>query len=239
MGNETRVEGAATGNRECDRVVKSAPEIAKHCLARAMPILEKIVMRFVVEEKAGEYKQRFPSRKDIEDQQLFDHTQKQPRVSLASYDAERVLLSDEKCIWKGVWEIDSMKEKVTCLRYSPGDHFDQHEDDNQEGPGHSLLGQQVKSLFTGLLYLNSDFRGGNTNIKSHAEGHPILLEVNPGDVAAAAAPGCLLFFFQKGLLHEGHKLEAGNKYVIRSDLFYRQVEKGILSSDEQQGLKLL
>merc|ERR1711948_70955 len=80
---------------------------------------------------------------------------------------------------------------------------------------------------------------GSTNIKSHTENNPVLLELNPGVEAAAGAPGCLLFFFQKGLLHEGHRVVAGNKYVMRSDLFYRQVERGALETAEQRSLELL
>merc|ERR1712232_829031 len=104
----------------------------------------------------------------------FGANQSRPPVTLSPCDAERVLLSDERCLdWEGSWELHSMKEVASCLRYRPGDHFDIHTDDNQDGPGSSLL-QPVKSLFTGLLYLNSDFSGGSTNFLSHAQGHPIL-----------------------------------------------------------------
>mmetsp|Transcript_43442 Transcript_43442/g.86204 ORF Transcript_43442/g.86204 Transcript_43442/m.86204 type:complete len:361 (-) Transcript_43442:169-1251(-) len=237
-------------NRECDRAVLRSPELAKCCFARARPFLEKIVRHFevhAVEQSEGqqdrvECMQSFTSREGFADELQFHAPQQQHPplpVTLTGYDASRVLLSDEKSFnWEGSWELDSMKEVVTCLRYAPGDYFDQHEDDNQDGPGHSLE-TPVKSLFTGLLYLNSDFSGGSTNFKSHTDGHPVLLELNAGDVKAAGASGCLLFFFQKGLLHEGYKVQSGNKYVIRSDLFYKQVEKGALSPEEQQGLELL
>jgi hypothetical protein len=237
-----RVEGI--GNRECGRAIMCAPEISQHCYSRVLPFLEKIVKDFkvdVVEESDGyvEYTQRFADVEGIPDNWYLPAEQRRPPVMLGKEDAQRVLLSDERSLdWDGSWKLHSVKESVSCLRYRPPrDFFSAHTDHQQSGPGDTLF-EPVKSLFTGLLYLNSDFTGGNTNFLSHAEGNPLLLSVNPGDAVAAGAPGSFLFFFQQGMLHAGEALETGEKYVMRVDLFYKQVETTI-SPDRLRGLELL
>merc|ERR1711924_192594 len=203
-----RVEGV--GNRECDRAVRSIPEIAQHCYARVSPCLHKIVKDFKVDlvretDDCLEYAQKFVDVEGIPDDWCIPAVQRPP-VVLGEQDMKRTLLSDERSLdWDGSWKLHAMKERISCLRYKSGDYFKVHTDDQQSGPGDTLF-KPVKSLFTGLLYLNADFTGGNTNFLSHAEGHPIILGVNPGDPAAAGAPGSFLFFFQQGMLHEGHTL---------------------------------
>lgn len=235
-----RAEGV--GNRECDRAIRSIPEISEHCYARVSPFLDKIVKEFrvdLVSEADGraEYAQKFVDVEGIPDDLCIPASQQRPPVVLGYQDAQRVLLSDERSLdWDGTWKLHAMKERTSCLRYKSGDYFKVHSDDQQSGPGDTLF-EPVKSLFTGLLYLNEDFTSGNTNFLSHEEGHPVLLGVNPGDPTLAGAPGSFLFFFQQGMLHEGEALQTDQKYVMRLDLFYKQVETTI-SPERRKGLEL-
>ena len=65
-----------------------------------------------------------------------------------------------------------------------------------------------RSLLTLMVYLNEDFEGGET----------AFLEL---DQVIVPRRGMALLF-QHMVLHEGREVRAGTKYVLRTDVFYRE-----------------
>jgi prolyl 4-hydroxylase len=98
--------------------------------------------------------------------------------------------------------LSGIKERMRCYRYEVGEYFGPHGD--QSYPG----GPGERSLLTLMVYLNDDFAGGQTAF------------LDLGQVIAPRRGRALLF--QHMVLHEGRTVTAGTKYVLRSDVFYRE-----------------
>lgn len=96
-------------------------------------------------------------------------------------------------------------ERFRCYRYKPGMRFAPHSDGTFERDDNE------KSFYTYLVYLNSGFRGGETNLFTQPE------------LSIAPRPG-LGLLFQHPIVHEGAEVTAGVKYVARTDLMYRRIE---------------
>jgi hypothetical protein len=78
----------------------------------------------------------------------------------------------------------------------------------------------AKSFLTFLMYLNDNFEGGETRF---------YMPTEDGMVARGVVPkrGAVLVFPQGNmcsLIHEGSAVTSGTKYVIRTDVLYRQQE---------------
>ncbi|MFT5682520.1 MAG: prolyl 4-hydroxylase [Myxococcota bacterium] len=93
----------------------------------------------------------------------------------------------------------ALNERFRFYRYDPGQFFAPHYD------GFFRRAGQM-SFYTVMVYLNDDFSGGETAFE--------MLDI---DVVPEVGMG-LLFFHD--LLHEGRPVEAGRKYVLRTDLMY-------------------
>jgi prolyl 4-hydroxylase len=96
-------------------------------------------------------------------------------------------------------------ERLRCYRYTPGQRFAPHHD------GAFYRSDVERSLLTLIVYLNEGFSGGET----------ALLDV--GEVIRPKTGMALLF--QHHLLHEGVRVTDGVKYVARSDVMYRAVDR--------------
>lgn len=83
--------------------------------------------------------------------------------------------------------------------YYPGDFIKAHCDAS------TLVDGDIFSTLTMVLYLNSDFSGGET------------VFLNP-DISVSPQKGAALFFIQEGLLHEGAIVRAGQKIILRTSL---------------------
>lgn len=92
-------------------------------------------------------------------------------------------------------------ERFRCYRYKPGHVFRAHLD------GSFVRNEHERSLLTFMVYLNAVERGGET----------AFLDI---DTRVIPKPGRALLF-QHRLLHEGSLVEAGIKYVLRSDIMFR------------------
>lgn len=91
-------------------------------------------------------------------------------------------------------------------RYTPGQRFKMHRDGSAESHG-------MRSRLTFLIYLNSDFAGGETRFRpTHADSAPDALSVRP-DAGMA-----LLFAHERW--HEGAPVLDGVKYALRTDILY-------------------
>ncbi|KAF9098367.1 hypothetical protein BGX29_007650 [Mortierella sp. GBA35] len=130
-----------------------------------------------------------------------------------------------------VWEgrpVVGMNERLRFLKYHPNDQFAPHMDGEYRRTDGS--GQVTK--ITIQFYLNSEgdieagaeaaLRGGQTTFLderfeySEVKGGP---EAFRKQVAVPCRTGQALVF-QHDLVHEGSKVQAGIKYVVRTDILY-------------------
>ena len=104
------------------------------------------------------------------------------------------------------WQALGFNGRFRFYRYDPGQMFAPHWDgcyrrDNGE-----------ESQLTFMIYLNEDFKGGETRFYRD-DGTP-RLEV---------CPECgMALVFVHDQLHEGAAVTLGRKYVLRTDVMYRQ-----------------
>jgi hypothetical protein len=101
-------------------------------------------------------------------------------------------------------EVAGIHVPVRIYRYERGQHFGLHEDQSYFGEG------GTKSLLTFMVYLNDDFGGGETDFPE--QGQTIVPETGRA------------LLFQHRLLHEGKRVTAGTKMVLRSDVLYRPAD---------------
>ncbi|XP_041354681.1 uncharacterized protein LOC121372442 [Gigantopelta aegis] len=143
-----------------------------------------------------------------------------------------------KCLVQGTWEPHRLNKVFRLCRYYPGGHFAPHFD------GHFVESATVRSMKTLMLYLNGDFNGGSTNFvdesqtlykdadgKFCAEEKNILYRIQPETGMG------ILFNHQR--LHEGQKLSDGVKYILRTDIMFKNTSKPSLSPDEEKGLQMI
>jgi prolyl 4-hydroxylase len=93
-----------------------------------------------------------------------------------------------------------LNERWRFYRYGPGHVFRWHRD------GAFERSASERSRLTFMIYLNEGFTGGATRFEA--------FEVQP-------EAGMALVFYHP-LLHEGGEIVSGTKYVLRSDVMYRQ-----------------
>jgi predicted 2-oxoglutarate/Fe(II)-dependent dioxygenase YbiX len=94
-------------------------------------------------------------------------------------------------------------ERFRCYRYQPGQYFRSHLD------GSFRRNPKESSELTLMVYLNGDCEGGETAFE------------DPEMTVKPVAGTALLFFH--ALRHEGCEVRRGKKYVLRSDVMYREV----------------
>lgn len=95
-----------------------------------------------------------------------------------------------------------VNERLRCYEYQPGHRFAPHSD------GAFIRDEGERSWYTYMVYLNEGFEGGET-----------LFFVEPEVVITPKAGAALIF--QHPIIHEGSEVNAGVKYVVRTDLMYR------------------
>lgn len=99
------------------------------------------------------------------------------------------------------WRVAGANERLRCYRYAPGQRFAPHYD------GAFARSPSEVSRLTFMIYLNDDFSGGTTDFP---------------DLEKRIVPRAgMALFFQHRLLHEGCAVTDGVKYVLRSDVMYR------------------
>ncbi len=110
----------------------------------------------------------------------------------------------------GRWQAVGLNERFRFYRYDPGQRFAIHHDGSYRRPN----GEE--SLLTFMIYLNEGFEGGETRF--HLS--PRYYEELP-NVSVVPVTGMALCFVHE-LVHEGVAVVQGRKYVLRSDVMYRQ-----------------
>ena len=112
------------------------------------------------------------------------------------------------------WEFQGINPRFRFCQYNQGEAFFIH----QDGVFHKS--ESEKSFLTLLIYLNdqSTFRGGATRFFSNnndANEPTLMVEPKAG----------MALLFDHSLWHDGAQILEGTKYVLRSDLIYRRVDK--------------
>ena len=100
-------------------------------------------------------------------------------------------------------KLAGVNERIRCYEYQPGQRFAPHSD------GAFTRNETEQSFYTFMIYLNDDFEGGET-----------AFLVNPEKIIKPRTGMALLF--QHPIIHEGCEVTKGVKFVVRTDLMYRQ-----------------
>ncbi|MBC6698237.1 2OG-Fe(II) oxygenase [Hymenobacter puniceus] len=118
----------------------------------------------------------------------------------------KVLPSDTDSL--APWHLRELNSRLRFCGYTAGQYFHRHLD------GVHFRSATVQSRLTFMIYLNdaTDFEGGRTLFYRSKDDPAIWAEYQP-------AQGDLIVF-DHTLWHEGEQLEAGEKFVLRSDILY-------------------
>lgn len=108
----------------------------------------------------------------------------------------------------GKWEAYGVNERFRFYRYKSGQVFKKHQDRSYR------KAKGDESWWTLLVYLNAGFEGGRTRFW-FAGGEEISVQPETG----------MALFFLHERTHEGEQVNAGVKYVLRTDVMYRQVRR--------------
>jgi prolyl 4-hydroxylase len=95
-----------------------------------------------------------------------------------------------------------LNPRLRCLKYYPGQYFRSHYDASYTG----IEGKH--SEWTIQLYLNDDFKGGET---------VFMQDYGRWKIPFKPKAGAVILFCQS-LLHEGSKVTEGIKYSVRTDV---------------------
>lgn len=93
-----------------------------------------------------------------------------------------------------------LNEMFRIYKYTKGQRFKTHRDGSYQRNG------QEFSLYSLIIYLNTDFKGGETSFRN-------LFSVLPDSGKA--------LLFNHSLLHEGKEIHEGVKYVLRTDIMFK------------------
>ncbi|GFO27456.1 2OGFe(ii) oxygenase family oxidoreductase [Plakobranchus ocellatus] len=153
-------------------------------------------------------------------------------------DPREIHIEGSSLLMQGHWQPTGLNCTFRLCRYYPGGHFAPHND------GFFAISATERSLKTFMLYLNGDFHGGSTNFidpsqtlymgpdgKYCAEEKNILYHVQPETGMA--------IIFNHNRLHEGQRLENGIKYILRTDIMYKNLAPSKLSNNQDKAVQLM
>lgn len=107
-----------------------------------------------------------------------------------------------------IWnhKLVGLNERFRFYKYVPGEYFKWHFDGAYE------RSPIEKSFLTVLIYLNGDCKGGETQFADDIRG----VEPETGK----------MLIFSHPIRHQGCEVESGVKYVLRTDVMYREILPG-------------
>ena len=94
-----------------------------------------------------------------------------------------------------------LNERFRFYRYEAGQKFAYHMD------GYFRRDNGEQSMLTFLIYLNEEFKGGETTFMN-------------GDRTIVKPQTGMMLAFNHTLFHEGSEVKSGRKYVLRSDVMF-------------------
>ena len=99
------------------------------------------------------------------------------------------------------WQLSGFNERLRFYRYTPQQYFKWHRD------GSFAKGPDEESMLTFMIYLNDGFDGGATEFKVE------VIQPRTG----------MAVVFPHRATHQGAELLSGVKYVLRTDVMYKNV----------------
>jgi len=133
---------------------------------------------------------------------IVDHIRNNNRVLYKDFDLAQELWEQlEPQAPKSVGDsvVIGLNELFRFYKYQPGQQFRKHRDQSY------IRNNQEASYYTFMIYLNDDFKGGETKFD---------------DLVVTPRKGSALVFYHY-LEHEGSQVAEGIKYVLRTDIMYR------------------
>ena len=98
------------------------------------------------------------------------------------------------------WHVVGLNERFRYYRYDPGQYFRWHVD------GSYVRSPVEQSLLTLMVYLNDGFEGGSNDF---------------AEIGTVAPERGMALLFDHRVLHQGAPVQTGRKYVLRTDVMYR------------------
>jgi prolyl 4-hydroxylase len=133
----------------------------------------------------------------------------------------------------GIWHISGLNDTFRLCKYNPSNYFKRHCDE-----GFHPNPVSHRSLKTCMLYLNSDFEGGDTAF--YLNDLKNIFNLNDSDLIFSLKPQigmCLIF--NQNILHEGTTVTSGLKYFIRTDILYKKTKSYVDESLTEVQIKAL
>ncbi|EFC47938.1 predicted protein, partial [Naegleria gruberi] len=113
----------------------------------------------------------------------------------------------------GYWIPIGVNECLRLSKYEPGNYFKPHTD------GQFLRNDNERSIYTLLIYLNDDFKGGETEFLQRVDPteesitkFKHICAINPRMGSAA--------IFNHELYHQGCMVTSGIKYILRTEIMF-------------------
>jgi predicted 2-oxoglutarate/Fe(II)-dependent dioxygenase YbiX len=100
-------------------------------------------------------------------------------------------------------KVSGIHPEFRIYKYIPGQEFKTHKD------GKKVISICEYSIFSLLIYLNDDFKGGETCFENCS------ILPNKGDAV----------FFPHDYLHSGKVVTKGSKYVLRANILFKVINK--------------
>lgn len=200
------------------QVIDLLPQHSQVCLVVKQAFSQAFCMQIIQEKKHSFSKAitHYPTsyrnndRQVIDDQALSDFLFKEISQYIPAKIATQGIGKDET----GKWRLKKLNTRLRVCRYRPRQYFNKHLD------GVHYESDKVQSKLTFMVYLNSHqaFKGGRTLFFPSKESEEIIQTFLPetGD----------LIIFDHNLWHSGEELQAGVKYILRSDILYERVSPG-------------
>lgn len=131
----------------------------------------------------------------------------------------------------GSWRLDSVNERLRFCRYTADQQFKIH----QDGVHHRASNR--RSFLTFIVYLTDgeDFVGGDTEFFADGPGATPDGSDQPEVVARVRPKMGTLILFEHRLWHAGEKVVSGAKYILRSDVLYRNDDAPSLQTSRHRG----
>ncbi len=136
-------------------------------------------------------------------QEIFKDIRNNDRIFFDDYDLAEDLIEKIRTIVPNTiydWNLLSLNERFRFYRYKHGHYFKWHRD------GSFRRRPTEESKYTFMVYLNSDFEGGETDFRGFS-------------ITPETGMACL---FPHPVMHQGATITSGVKYVLRTDVMYER-----------------